>query len=302
MGFLQQKFFISSPTPAFLFLIKTFNISQKEAQRWIDKKRLRTANHHICKKGETLMGEVEITLFKPATTIEQPFFRTPFFTIFNKPANLLSHPKGCFESISMLDSIYAILGKNAVLTHRLDKETSGLLLVAHNAVIAKEIGYLFMNRLIHKTYLAWVEGYVKSTQTISLPLRKPKKEKDLSIRMQIAQKGEGKEAITSIYPLTYNQQTNSTLVRVIPKTGRTHQIRIHLATIGHRILGDPLYGIPDAHSRLYLESNLSCTDYEKYFGAKRLMLHAYGLEFPFRDSYFHLICPTNFDKKILPSK
>ena len=93
---------------------------------------------------------------------------------------------------------------------------------------------------------------------------------------------EGKKSITNIRPLKYNKEKNLTLVEVIPITGRQHQIRVHLYSIGYKILGDPIYGIEDTAAEAYLNKTLNLQDRTKITGSYRLWLQANYLEFTYK--------------------
>jgi 23S rRNA pseudouridine1911/1915/1917 synthase len=89
-------------------------------------------------------------------------------------------------------------------------------------------------------------------------------------------------------PLKFNQINNTTLVKAIPITGRQHQIRVHLESINHTILGDPIYGVDEAIANAYLCKTLSAEDRIKSTGAIRLMLHAHSLSFVFKDKKYNI--------------
>ena len=102
--------------------------------------------------------------------------------------------------------------------------------------------------------------------------------------MKTCQKEEGgKESITIIKPIKYNKEKDLTLIEVIPLTGRQHQIRVHLHSIGYTILGDPIYGIDDVNAENYLNKTLSLDDRFKVTGSSRLWLHANYLEFTYKN-------------------
>lgn len=157
------------------------------------------------------------------------------------------------------------------IVHRLDKDTSGVILVARNQDYFEYLKALFKTGQIKKTYLALVWGKLEPRKGI---IRKPIKIKPGTIKRTVWRGKMEKQAITEYKVLKYFGITNPddrqnllyfSLVRVIPKTGRTHQIRIHLASIGHAIVGDSLYGSKN--------KPLSPVD------LKRQFLHAESLEF-----------------------
>lgn len=198
-------------------------------------------------------------------------FENEDFVVINKPVGVLVHSTKYGEK-SLVDWLIKrypyIVGvgedKNRPgIVHRLDKETSGLLLIAKNQKAFDYFKKLFQERKIKKGYLALVYGEIKNKKGV---IDKPIGIIASSIkRSTAAQKmKELKEAITEyeVIKVFEWQKEKLTLLRVSPKTGRTHQIRVHLASIGHPVVGDKIYGR------------------KKEKIAVRLFLHAYLLEFP----------------------
>lgn len=272
--------------------------SINEAQKAIDKAYLKQ-NNRIIKKNEIICGKVELDEFQAHDIGIKPLFYNEDFCVYDKPHNLLSHPKGRFHHYSLNDAIKSHFGNQAKLLHRLDRQTSGLLLCAINPNSEKELKILMQQRKILKSYHAIVEGKITDEMLIDKPISTQKHKGDLHIKSIVCQ--DGKPSRTIIRPLVYYPDTNSTLIVAIALTGRTHQIRLHCAFIGHRILGDPLYGTQNAHSRYYLENpNLPECEYAKYFGAPYLCLNANGLDFSFRGRDYSFRSALNFN--INPSK
>lgn len=143
------------------------------------------------------------------------------------------------------------------IVHRLDKDTSGVILIARNQKYFEYLKNLFQTRQIKKTYLALVYGKLEPKTGV---IKKPISLKSGAIKRTVWKGRLEKEAITE-YKVIKSFPLFS-LVEVMPKTGRTHQIRVHLSSIGHSIVGDSLYGSK-----------------ENPFGLKRQFLHAKSLEF-----------------------
>ncbi|MDO7252870.1 RluA family pseudouridine synthase [Helicobacter sp. faydin-H76] len=267
--------------------MNTLGCSQKQAQKHLDKNRLKQNNIPI-HKSQTIIGKVSLTYFQPSSLNIEPIFITPYFAIYDKPPNLLVHPKGYFEHLSLCDDIKVRFGKEANPVHRLDYETSGLIMVSKNKKFEPELKSLFETKKISKTYLAFVEGEIEFPQTIDLPIFVPTKQSkftDLGIKCQISKNG--KPSITKIFPIYYDEQKNLTLLKIIPITGRTHQIRLHLSEIGHKIMGEPLYGVDNQNARNYLDKKFSTPSH-------RLMLHAQNLSFEYKNIFYHITSCMNF--------
>lgn len=287
MPFVNTPYHIKEPILAFLWLMRERGYTQAQAQKILDKHRLMQNNRPIS-KAEKICGDVELSEFVPSSIPHlphiEPLFYNDDFCLYDKPHNLLTHPKGRFYHYSLNDILKSRFGTHANALHRLDKQTSGLVLCSINPKSKKILESLMQNRAISKGYCAIVEGRVKREILIDKPIMTQKQKGDLSIKSIISQKG--KESYTLIRPLAYYK--DSTLIYALALTGRTHQIRLHCAYIGHRILGDPLYGVSEKKSRFYLETpHLSQSQHQALFGAPFLCLNAYTLRFSFQGSDYH---------------
>lgn len=175
--------------------------------------------------------------------------------VINKPANvsLLADRSG---AACLWGDLPELLNGKPFLVHRLDKGTSGVLLVARDQATQRRLTQAFQQRRVRKFYLARVRGTVEptGTQSIDLPLRKGRKSRyrvageRAAIRRYpggwalATDPGDGKPSLTRIRAL--RRERGETLLLAMPTTGRTHQLRVHLAWVGHPILGDHLYGRP----------------------------------------------------------
>lgn len=171
--------------------------------------------------------------------------------VVNKPAGLLSVPgKGAHLADCLLSRVQEAF-PTALLVHRLDRDTSGVMIFAQTPHAQRHLGLQFEKRQTKKTYVARVWGRLEPKEgTVDLPLivdwpNRPR---------QMVCHDTGKQAVTDWRVLRYGD--NETRVRLSPKTGRSHQLRVHMLALGHPILGDPFYaaGAAAAHPRLMLHS------------------------------------------------
>jgi 23S rRNA pseudouridine1911/1915/1917 synthase len=167
--------------------------------------------------------------------------------VINKPAGLVCHPTKTDEYSSLISRVRLHLGKEAhpQLVNRLDRETSGVTIVAKTVAAARQLRRIWEGREVEKTYLAIVHGHVRPERgTIDAPLGK---DESSIIAVKDCVRSDGAASLTEFWVEKrfgrpeFPEQTFS-LVRVLLHTGRKHQIRIHLAHIGHPIVGDKLYG------------------------------------------------------------
>ncbi|WP_146347076.1 RluA family pseudouridine synthase [Falsiphaeobacter marinintestinus] len=171
--------------------------------------------------------------------------------VVNKPAGLLSVPgRGPQLADCLLTRVQAAF-PDALLVHRLDRDTSGVIVFALTAHAQRNLSMQFEKRSTRKTYVARVSGVLDpKTGTVDLPLIVDWPNRPL----QMVCHETGKPALTDWRVVRYDGDT--TRVKLMPKTGRSHQLRVHMLALGHVILGDPLYaeGAARAYPRLMLHS------------------------------------------------
>ncbi|MFK5892339.1 MAG: pseudouridine synthase [Pseudomonadota bacterium] len=177
-----------------------------------------------------------------------------------KPSLLLSVPGRGIEKLDSVTTRLQALFNEVHIVHRLDWETSGLMVFAKNKSSQKALNIQFMNRLVKKQYQAIIFGHLQGKGFIDFPLiadweRRPKQKVDYH---------RGKQSLTYWELIAQGKTKNKNIshIRLSPVTGRSHQLRVHLAALSHPILGDPLYAQPMAVQM-----------------ANRLQLHASFLSF-----------------------
>jgi len=284
MPFVKEKFTVPKRMPAFLFIMRQFNFTQGQAQRVLAKGRLLINGESIFNTGEDIEGEVEVVYFKPSSRENRPLFQNKDFMLFEKFSGVLVHPNTMATPYSLLDEIRAIAGDNANAVHRIDMETSGLLLASKHKRAESYLKTSFESRKIQKSYLAWVDGKLTEPFSSSEPIKINNDYSETKHKVFIS--AEGKASHTDFTPLEYDETLDATLVACYPHTGRTHQIRVHLFHVKHPILGDPIYGTTFKAANAYLEEELSDDDRMIQMGASRLMLHAQSLSFPYGANYY----------------
>jgi 23S rRNA pseudouridine1911/1915/1917 synthase len=172
--------------------------------------------------------------------------------VVNKPEGMKTHGNTADE-IALQNHVAAAINQNVFVVHRLDQATSGAVLFAKNQFVLPILGKMFEENKIHREYLALVAGHLlEETFTINQAIGQNRHEKNKRIISK-----NGQKAITHVQLI--QNFTDKSLVKCILDTGRTHQIRIHLSSLGHPIIGDALYG-------------QKCTS--------RLMLHAESIIIP----------------------
>ena len=183
------------------------------------------------------------------------------YVVVNKPPFLLIHPTKPNGAPTLWKQLRELLafeiasGGQVSIVNRLDRETSGLVLVAKTAAAAREFGLLMQRHSLHKEYLAIVWGWPEwEHKLVDAPLDRQGKHQDSVIWLKQIIHAAGAPAQTEFFvERQFKRSTSSgdrfSIIRAVPRTGRTHQIRVHLASAGHPVVGDKIYG-PD--EQLYL--------------------------------------------------
>ncbi len=197
-------------------------------------------------------------------------FEHEHFLIISKPASLMVHrPTATSPAFTLVDWLSLQRSEFTAferhdrpgIVHRLDKDTSGLMIIARNPYAQAALSNLFKQRAISKTYLAVVEGLAPSSGTIDFHINRD----PLAPTKMTHRYAAGRDALTHYQVQRYF--SNTALVEARPVTGRTHQLRVHFAGLGHSIVGDVIYG---KASKLI----------------KRQALHAWKLSFSFEGKQY----------------
>ena len=199
-----------------------------------------------------------------------------YFLAIDKPAGLPMHTTAKFWKntlVALLRERYP--DEHLQICHRIDRETSGVLLVARNREAASFLKRAFANRAVKKTYLALVHGIpVPSSGTIDAPMRLIESRSHLMMGVE----PDGLPAVTRY--AVHKAFARHALVEAAPETGRQRQIRVHLAHIGHPIVGDKLYRASEEAFIDYCDSGLTPALLDLFDGLPRHALHAARLVFP----------------------
>lgn len=216
-----------------------------------------------------------VTYNPPAHTRLDILYKDTQLIIINKPPGLLSVPGRGIEKQDCLLSRVQADYPDALSVHRLDMPTSGIIIFALNKQTQRYLGIQFEKKQIKKQYIAVVQGELKEAKgRINQPLitdwhNRPKQKIDYST---------GKPSITDYELISIDENGNS-IVKLMPITGRSHQLRVHMLSIGHPILGDQLYATD-------LSDN----------ACERLLLHAEKISFihPETNTLLEIICAADF--------
>lgn len=195
----------------------------------------------------------------------------------DKPAGLPVHPSATYHKNTLTFLLRERFGDHAPrIAHRLDRETSGLLLCARTEEAERRLKNAFENRRVRKRYLAIVDGRMPDDEgRIALPMEQAKE--GLHILMEVTPEGEGYPAVTR-YRVVARTDTK-TLVALAPESGRQHQLRVHMSAIGFPIIGDKLYGPCGVEPFLeYIETGMT-EALLRQLGHGRQALHAHALTF-----------------------
>lgn len=211
--------------------------------------------------------------------------------VINKPADLVCHPTKGDEYSSLISRVRLYLGADSKphLVNRLDRETSGITVVAKTAAVAGELGRLWETRVVEKEYIAIVRGHVRDEHGwIDAPLGKD----ELSVvAIKDCVRPDGTPAQTEFYVSRrfIREAGEFSVLKLLPRTGRKHQLRIHLAHVGHPIVGDKIYGGDETLYLALVEGRLTEAQ-RAHLLLPNQALHASALRFEWRGQKVEFCC------------
>ncbi len=211
---------------------------------------------------------------------EGVLYEDPILLVVNKPAGMPVHGGSGFDG-GLIEALRTLRGEPGLeLVHRLDRDTSGCLIVARRRSALRALHAAFRQGDVEKRYLALLAGRVKVPFRSDAPLKRYVRRGG---ERQVAVSPQGRTARTTFHPLAVGEKV--TLVQAQPDTGRTHQIRVHAAHAGHPVAGDPRYGNKALNHEL------------RAAGLRRLALHAEAVSFvhPQSGQRMHLTAPLPTD-------
>lgn len=210
--------------------------------------------HTIVRSGNRITLDIDETMYPEHKVVPGDaslvdcLYEDEHLIIVNKPIHIKTHPNQPNECDTMLNHVAQYIKGHPYVVHRLDKETSGCLLFAKNPVILPFLTRMVEDKELYRIYEAVATGKIQRNQfTLDAPIGRDRHDK----RKRCINYRNGQKAVTHIKVLARSQ--NETRIQCQLETGRTHQIRVHLASIHHPLKGDPLYG--KQSDRLYLHAS-----------------------------------------------
>ncbi len=218
-----------------------------------------------------------------ANTNIQIIYEDDYIIVINKPADLPCHPSGAYFHKTLWYLVTTHLKSKVHIVHRLDRETSGVVIMAKTPAIAKEIAYLFANKKVKKTYIAAVHGSFPDNLHAFGYLEKDKESQLMKKRRFIRVEEKDYPSLTDketaeTYFEIICEKNGLSLLKVFPKTGRFHQIRATLYSMGFPMVGDKTYGLDETLFLRFITDGLTESDYKTMI-LDRQALHAKSIEF-----------------------
>ncbi|MDG1397422.1 MAG: pseudouridine synthase [Polaribacter sp.] len=212
-------------------------------------------------------------------------FDDEYFICVNKPNNVLVHHAHHSRNVADENSLLQLIKEKTDLKvypiHRLDRKTSGIILLAKKKAFVSKFQELFTDNKIQKTYYGVVRGYTPEEKIIDSPV----KGRDANVHKEALTELRTLDKITLDIPVKPYNSSRYSLIKLLPKTGRMHQLRVHSNKISHPLIGDTKYGDKN-HDLMYSEK----------FGWENMFLHAGKLEFTHPFTSKEMILKASFSK------
>ena len=213
--------------------------------------------------------------------------------IINKPGWLLCHPSKNGPMSSLVGVVRAYTGADKLhLVARLDRETSGLIIFAKRPSVARKFQMAIQQRIVKKDYLAILEGEFLDSLHVDEPIARRRAGGPVHVKNEVSYDRSSQTAVTDYIPLL--SRGGYTLCRVVPVTGRKHQIRVHAEHLQHRIVGDKIYGPDETLYLDFIESGWT-ERLEAALPMQRQALHCYRYIFEFPDGPVSFTAPLQSD-------
>ena len=237
-----------------VFLSEKKEISRETAKRWIEQENVRVNDKKVKPSYKIQDNDVISVQPEEVKDIElkaqdiplEVLYEDNDILIVNKPKGMVVHPANGNPDGTLVNAVMALCKDSLSgiggemrpgIVHRLDKDTSGAIIIAKNDKSHMKLSDMLKNHEIEKTYVALVRGIVKENEaTINMPISRSQND-----RKKMAVNRDGKNAVTHIKVIERFYSHNVTLLEIKIETGRTHQIRVHLSKIGYPIVGDEVY-------------------------------------------------------------
>lgn len=213
-------------------------------------------------------------------------YENEYFILVNKPPHILVHPTPKQHHHTLIQQLQAAIPNASLgLIHRLDRETSGLLLIAKNKITCGALGKMMETRVIRKKYTAIVHGAPSWNETqVQAPIGFMGLNEANKVYLRQTIKENGAPATTHFKVIQRGKRYS--LIEAIPITGRLHQIRVHLASLGYPIVGDKIYGTDPEAFLKFMDQGWTA-ELAKTLIISRHALHAYSLSFPWMSEVRH---------------
>ncbi len=270
----------------------------REGKVLVNSKLILEPDYEVSETDQITMPEFESEDMRPSDIKLKIVYENTDLAVIDKPPGLVVHPGAGNTEDTLANALLTYFPqiKNVGqphrpgIVHRLDEDTSGLLVIAKTPEAYDYLKNIFQERDIEKEYLALVHGALEKRHgIIDLPLEKVPNRQKMSVKDRYVTGGKAKEALTEYWNMANDEALQFSLIRVKLHTGRTHQIRVHMQAIGHPLVGDGVYG------GTYKASDKQII--------ARQFLHAYRLKFKLMDgTWIELVSPLPEDLQAVLTK